>query len=116
MTRKNDITTYVPQVDVLETAEELLLRADLPGTGPGSVDVQYENGVLSLHGAVEDRGTGETHHLLCEYGVGHFDRSFEIGDLVDPDRIQAEIRDGVLTVHLPKKAAAQPRRIDVNPK
>ena len=114
MTQKNDKTTYVPRVDVLETSEEVLLQADLPGTGPGSVEVRYDRGVLSLRGAVEDRGDGELHHLLCEYGVGNYDRSFEIGEMIDAEHIHAEISDGVLTVHLPKKEAAKPRRIDVN--
>ena len=114
MKHRNEKTTFVPRVDVLETSEEFLLSADLPGTGPGEVEVRYDKGVLTLHGTVEDRGNGEMHTLLCEYGVGDFERSLEVGDAIDAKRIQAEISDGVLTVHLPKKESAKPRRIDVN--
>lgn len=115
--KKNKTTkTAVPRVDILETPEEVILRADLPGTGPGAVDVRYDRGVLSLHGAVEDRARGETHYLLCEYGVGNYDRSFEIGEEFDAGRIRAELSDGVLSVHLPRKEAAKPRRIDVKSK
>ena len=55
MMQKENTPTYVPRVDALETPEEVILRADLPGAGAGTVDIQYDKGVLSIHGKVRDR-------------------------------------------------------------
>ncbi len=105
--------TFVPAVDIIERPAELLLLADMPGVGSGSVNVSYERGLLTVHGQVTPRQDPNSNYLLHEYGVGDFYRRFEIGEGVDASRIEAELRDGVLTVHLPKSAKILPRRISV---
>lgn len=104
--------TYTPRVDILESENELVLIADLPGVKPGDVDIRFENGELSLHGHCPPRQNG-VDYLLGEYGVGDFYRAFTISTDVDADRIAAELKNGVLTVHLPKSEKIKPKRIAV---
>ncbi|MCS7167554.1 MAG: Hsp20/alpha crystallin family protein [Gemmatales bacterium] len=104
--------TYSPRVDVVETADELTLYADLPGVRPEDVDIRFENGELTIHGKVTPRPTtGE--FLLQEYGVGDFYRTFTISEEIDSDKITAELKQGVLILHLPKREAVKPKRITV---
>ena len=109
-------TTFVPGVDLVELENEYVLRADLPGAKPDDIDVQLERGVLTLHARVEPRQTAHrTRSLLHEYGVGDFHREFKVGDAIDTAAIAAETANGVLTLRLPKAAAARQQRIDVRP-
>jgi len=103
---------FVPSVDIIEKADELLLIADVPGALVDQIDVRYEDGELTLHApAVVRRPTGR--FWLEEYGVGDYYRSFHIGQTIDATRINAECVDGVLTLHLPKVESVRPRRIAV---
>jgi len=105
--------TFRPNVDILELEHELLLLVDLPGARQDGIDIRFENGTLSLHARVEPRQPENRSWLLREYGVGDFHRSFEVNEDVDASAIQAEFADGVLSLHLPKTPASQPRRIEV---
>jgi len=111
--RARSNAVYVPNVDVLETPEELILVADLPGSSSSNIDVRYEDGELTLNGKVNERNPGEARSLLREYGVGHFNRSFTIDEQIDAEKISAEYARSVLTVHLPKVEAVKPRTIKV---
>jgi len=113
MDRARSNSVYTPNVDVLESPEELILVADLPGSSSSDIDVRYEDGELTIHGKVGERSPGEARALLREYGVGHFNRTFTIDEQVDAEKISAEYARGVLTVHLPKVEAAKPRTIKV---
>jgi HSP20 family protein len=104
---------YVPNVDILETPEKYVMRADIPGARAESVAVDYERGTLTIHAPVEPRKHDGGRLLLREYGVGDFHRAFQIGEGIDPTGIQAEYNNGVLTLHLPKSAAAKVRKIEV---
>ncbi len=103
---------FSPNVDILENADELTLVADVPGVTPDSIDIQYEQGELTIRGRVEPRGQ-HNNFLLNEYGVGDFYRVFQLGEGVDNDKISAEVAHGVLTVHLPKLERVKPRKIAV---
>lgn len=105
--------TFTPRVDIVETENELLLFADLPGVKPADVDVRFENGELTVHGRAAPRHAGGD-YLFYEYGVGDFHRAFAITPDVDASRISAELKQGVLTVHLPKSEAVKPRKIAVS--
>jgi HSP20 family protein len=107
---------YNPNVDIVETRDELLVLADMPGLEPGDVDVHFENGTLTIHGKVRERQTENTTYMLREYGVGDFHRSFEVSEAIRPDGITAEYADGLLTLHLPKTEAVKPRKITVRTK
>lgn len=104
--------TYSPRVDILETADELTLYADMPGVRPEDLDIRFENGELTIHAKVAARPEkGE--FLLREYGVGDFYRTFSISEEIDSDKITAELKQGVLVLHLPKREAVKPKRITV---
>ena len=104
---------YRPNIDIIEGAEELTLVADLPGATSEAIDVRFEDGKLAIYGSVKAREPNGARLLLQEYGVGDFHRSFEVSEAIDPDKISADFQNGVLTLHLPKSAAARPRKITV---
>src|SRR5438094_461900 len=91
---------FTPRVDILETDKELTLFAEMPGVRPNDVDLHYENGELVLHGRVEAKLLGKS-MLTQEYAEGDFYRVFRIDETVDSTKIDAECKNGVLTVHLP---------------
>jgi len=104
--------TYTPAVDILELPEELVLRLDMPGVKPEDVEVHFERGELTVQGK-RDRGERKGQCLVEEVEVGNYWRAFLISQDVAADRIAAELKNGVLTVHLPRSEAALPRRIAV---
>jgi HSP20 family protein len=112
--RTRDRRTYTPNVDIIETSDEFLVMADMPGVSADAIDIQYEQGVLTMHGRVEPRQHEDsTSYLLREYGVGDYYRSFRLGEGIDPDKIEARLKDGVMELHLPKSEATKPRKIAV---
>ena len=104
---------FRPNVDILEQAGELLVRADVPGATADAIYVDFERGTLTIHAKVDPRQDEQTAYLLREYGVGDFYRTFQISEDIDAEKISAEYADGVLTLHLPKAEALKPRRISV---
>lgn len=104
---------YRPPVDIIEQKDELWMVLDMPGVEPGDVDIQYENGLLTIHGKVQPREPENAQYLRCEYGVGDYHRTFSLGEGIDADKIQAECRNGVVKLHLPKSEALKPRKISV---
>lgn len=105
-------TTYTPRFDILENDDELILHGDLPGVTPENLDLRFENERLIIHGKVESRH--QDHEFVYgEYGIGDYYREFQVFDDVDPEKISADLKNGVLTVHLPKNEAVKPRRIEV---
>ncbi len=107
--------TYNPRIDIWEADDQLVLQADLPGVAPEDLDIQFENRELRIHGKVTPRHEN-IRFLYGEYGIGDFYRSFAIGENIDADKISAELKDGVLTLHLPKTEAVKSRRIEVKAK
>jgi len=104
---------YRPVVDILETAEELRVLADVPGAKAEDIEINFEKGVLTIHARVGPRQPEGVSYLLREYGVGDFHRVFEVSESIDADRITAEHADGVLILHLPKAEKAKIRKIEV---
>lgn len=104
---------YEPRADIVELPNELQVRLDVPGATAESIDVNFENGLLTIRGQICERQPANTRFLLQEYGVGDFVRSFRIGDAVDTAKVTAECRHGVLTLRLPKTEAVRARRIAV---
>lgn len=101
-----------PRVDVLETEQELMLLADLPGVRPTDVDVRFENGELTIHGRRTPAHPNKK-RALWEYEPTHYHRTFRLTEDVAAERIDAALKNGVLTIRLPKAEAAKPRRIAV---
>lgn len=110
--RTRECPSYTPRFDIFETEEELVLYGDLPGVEPADLDIRFENRELTVHGKVAPRHA-ERRHLYGEYGIGDFYRTFAIGETIDSGKISAELKNGVLSLHLPKTEAVKPRRIAV---
>ena len=107
---------FRPRVDLLDREQEVLLFADMPGSRAEDIEIHFENGLLTVRGRVADRPAGPAagvRHLVREYRLGDFERSFTLGEQIDTDGIEAGFSQGVLTVRLPKLGQAQPRRIEV---
>ncbi len=105
--------TFRPDVDILEMPDKLIVQADMPGASGESVDIQFEDGSLTIHAHVKPRHADVAHLSLQEFGVGDFFRTFRVSEHIDAARITADYRDGVLTLHLPKAESAKPRKIQV---
>ena len=105
---------WTPACDVYEDGDEVLIRAALAGVAPKDVDIRFENGVLTLKGErkMEREETKDNYHRV-EMSYGAFTRTFSLPSVVDPEKIHAEARNGVLNVHLPKRAEAKPKAIQV---
>jgi HSP20 family protein len=97
------VRVYQPRVDVFENADELLLLADVPGASPDSVNIRYEDELLTLQA---QRTAANGPNL-------RYERAFSLPESVDPEKISAELKQGVLHVHLPKAEKAKPRTIQI---
>jgi HSP20 family protein len=104
--------TVTPRADVLETDDDFLLLADMPGVTPENVDIRFENGELTVHGR-RAPGHEEKSRALWEYEVTNYFRTFRLTEHIAADRIEAGLKNGVLTLRLPKAEAVKPRRIAV---
>lgn len=105
---------WTPAVDIYETENELVLKADVPDIDPQNVGIQLENGTLTLKGErkFEQQQNGKGFHRI-ERSYGSFVRAFSLPDTVEADNVKADYKDGVLTITLPKKEVAKPRSIKV---
>lgn len=105
---------FVPRFDVKETKEAYVIKADLPGVKDDELDVSLNGNLLSISGKREpDRyEDGDAYHAI-ERSYGSFSRSFTMPESVDGAAVTADLKSGVLTVLIPKKAEAQPRRIAI---
>lgn len=100
-----------PPVDIYETAAGLTVVADLPGVEKDAIEIRVDNGVLLIEGQTRPVAPGDP--VWSEFQLLNFFREFLLPDEVDQDKINADLRHGVLTVHLPKAEKARPKRIDV---
>lgn len=97
---------YVPRVDIFESQTAITVVADMPGVTEASVDVTLDKGVLTMRGRVEPEA-GQPGFMLdrCEYRVGDYERAFTLAEEIDPDKIEATVKAGVLRLVLPKVQA-----------
>ncbi|MGE5195575.1 MAG: Hsp20/alpha crystallin family protein [Deltaproteobacteria bacterium] len=104
---------YVPQVDILETDQALLLVSDMAGVDEKGVDITVEKNILTIKGTVVSDVPAGYKLSYEEYGVGDYERSFTLPNEIDRDGIQATIKDGVLTLTLPKAKQALAKKVTV---
>lgn len=106
---------WSPAVDISETENELVLKADVPEIDPKNVSIQLENGTLTLKGErrFEQEKNGHKGYHRIERSYGQFVRAFSLPDTVDGDKVKADYKNGVLTITLPKKEVAKPKTINV---
>jgi len=109
--------TWAPPVDIYETENALVLKADVPGVDPKDVDIRVENGVLYLKGERKfEKEVKEENYHRCERCYGAFTRSFSLPSSIDAEKVSAEYKDGQLTLTLPKKEEAKPKTIKIEVK
>ncbi|SFM72547.1 Hsp20/alpha crystallin family protein [Thermodesulforhabdus norvegica] len=107
-----DVPVYIPNVDIYETSDALIVLADMPGVAPENVDIDVRDDTLTIRGTVDMPGKDEN-PVLVEYEVGDYYRQFTLGRAIDQSRIEASMKDGVLKLVLPKVDVAKPRKIEV---
>ncbi len=105
---------WMPAMDLVETADHFVLRADLPGMSEGDVNIEVEDRVLTISGErkAEHESTKEGYHRV-ERAFGSFARSLTLPDGVDPEAVEASFDRGVLEVRIPKPEQRKPRKISI---
>jgi HSP20 family protein len=103
---------WTPAVDLCETADAFIVTAELPGLAREQVRIEVHDGRLTIQGRRDARVPCEQYHQV-ERGHGEFSRSFTLPPTVDPEGIAADLRNGVLTITVPKTPDRGPRRVDV---
>ena len=105
---------FMPTADIFEAEHALTVVLEMPGVEKNSVDINVEAGVLTIVGRLDFSKYEGMQPIYTEYNVGHYRRSFELSNKIDQSKIGAEMKDGVLTITLPKVEEAKPRRITIN--
>ncbi|MCG6536709.1 MAG: Hsp20/alpha crystallin family protein [Syntrophales bacterium LBB04] len=105
--------TYTPAVDIFETEREITLLADMPGVKAKDLGIDLHENILTLNGEVESPESPQEVDVFREYRTGKYFRQFTLSEVIDQAKIDADIKDGVLRLRLPKVEAAKPRKIAV---
>src|ERR1700737_4195338 len=109
------ITTWAPPVDIYETEQELVVKADLRDVDPKDLDIRVENNILTIRGERKfEKNVSQDNYLRVERSYGSFARSFTLASTVNSEAIKADYQNGVLTLSIPKKEEAKPKQIKVN--
>ena len=112
---ESNLTPWAPAVDIYETENELVVKADLPDVNPQDLDIRVENNILTIRGERKfATKVNEDNYLRIERAYGSFSRSFSLANSVKSDAIKADYQNGVLTLSLPKREEAKPKQIKVN--
>jgi HSP20 family protein len=112
---ESNLTPWAPAVDIFETENELVVKADLPDVNPQDLDIRVENNVLTIRGERKfENEVNEDNYLRIERSYGSFSRSFSLASSVNADAINADYQNGVLTLSIPKREEAKPKQIKVN--
>ena len=112
---ESNLTPWAPAVDIYETENELVVKADLPDVNPQNLDIRVENNILTIRGERKfESKVKEDNYLRVERAYGSFSRSFSLANSVKTDDIKADYQNGVLTLSLPKREEAKPKQIKVN--
>lgn len=109
--RSHEIPTVAPLVDIYENDDEILLYADMPGVAKDNISVNIDNGKLALSGVRNIETSGAAG--WTEFGDVEYVRTFSVPQIIDVSKVDAELKDGVLRLHLPKSEAAKPRQIEI---
>jgi HSP20 family protein len=111
--RTKAVKTYAPRVDIYEKKDAMVLLADMPGVDGNSIDVTLDKNVLTIRGSVEPKVYKDHSVYYAEFDMGDYERAFTITDEVDRNRIDAQVKNGVLKLTLPKAEEAKTKKIAV---
>ena len=104
---------FVPPVDIFEIDGNIVLKADLPGVRADDLNIDLKENLLTLTGEMKPFEAADECDLMVEYEVGQYYRQFTIPEQIDREKIDAQLKQGVLTLTLPKAEAAKPRKIEI---
>jgi HSP20 family molecular chaperone IbpA len=111
--RTRESRVYIPKVDIYEKDDVIYLLADIPGSDENMVEVTLDKNVLTIDARVKPERPDDYSLNYAEYGIGDFRRRFNISDEIDREKISATVKNGVLTLTMPKSAPAVSRKIEV---
>lgn len=111
--RPADVPTLIPRVDVFEDGAGITLLADLPGVSKDRLELRVEGDALQIEGEIAPDTPEGMEAVYAEIQLARYRRAFTLSSELDPGRIEAQFRDGVLKLRIPKHEHAQPRRIEV---
>ncbi|HUE57455.1 MAG TPA: Hsp20/alpha crystallin family protein [Candidatus Udaeobacter sp.] len=112
---ESNLTAWAPSVDIYETEQELVVKADLPDVDPKDLDIRVENNILTIRGERKfEKKVNEENYLRVERSYGAFARSFTLANTINSEAIKADYHNGVLTLSIPKREEAKPKQIKVN--
>lgn len=106
--------TLVPDVDIYEDAEGIFVHADMPGVSRDRLDIQVNKDALTIEGEARIDMPEGMEAVSADIRSTHYRRSFVLSTELDTEKIDAKLKDGVLSIHIPKRAEAKPRKIEVN--
>ena len=112
--KNNDESKVIFPIDIRVADDEYLVEAFLPGVFAEDLDIQIESNVVTLKGEISIERNEDDRYLLQERPSGMFQRSIELPDDVEADKVEAELKNGVLTLRLPKSELAKPRKIKIS--
>src|SRR2546423_5026735 len=113
--QEQNLTSWAPAVDIYEGEHELVVKADLPDIRPEELDIRVENNILTIRGERKfEKKVDEKNYLRVERSYGSFARSFALANTVNSEAINADYKDGVLTLTIPKREEAKPKQIKVS--
>lgn len=104
---------YVPRADIYESPDKIIVKTDMPGVAENNIDITLENNVLTINGSVEKTCHEGFSLALSEYGTGDYRRAFTLSNSIDKENIEACLKNGVLTLTLPKSKSLLPKKISV---
>lgn len=107
------VSMFIPTTDIYETQTALTVMVELPGVDKSNVDIAVKDRVLTIDGRIDFQKYAGMQPVYTEYSIGHFKRSFALSTMVNSSKIRAEMRDGLLTLTIPKAEEAQAQRIEV---
>ena len=110
----NERITISPAVDIFDSKDEMVMLVDMPGVSKDNSQVKVDNGIITISGEARTPAGGDLRYW--EFSPCRYHRAFELSPEVDQERIEADYKNGVLTVHLPKKERAKARQIKINVK
>jgi len=107
------VRVFVPTADIYETQESLIVNLEMPGVDKERVSIHVEDGILQVEGQLDFAQYEGLQPVYTEYNIGNYSRNFRLPNQVDQTKIEAQMKDGVLSLMLPKVEQAKPRKIQV---
>lgn len=111
--KTSNTPTIIPAVDIYSKDEVLTVVADMPGIDGQSLKIDFKEGILTIEGQANDTGYKQYRSLLCEYQIANYYRSFSVSEEIDIEKIEASVKNGVVTIRMPRSPKPKARKIPI---